>query len=61
MDHEYLPIGGHVGFIKAAQELMLGADNPVLKEKRVTHFLQRYCSFSFVGSHRSSSFWNRSS
>jgi len=35
MDHEYLPIGGHAGFNKAAQELMLGTDNPILKEKRV--------------------------
>jgi len=35
MDHEYLPIGGHAGFNKAAQELMLGAENPILKEKRV--------------------------
>jgi len=35
MDHEYLPIGGLAAFNKAAQELMLGSDNPALKENRV--------------------------
>jgi aspartate aminotransferase len=34
MDHEYLPIAGLASYNKACAELQLGADSPVLKEKR---------------------------
>eukprot|EP01119_Soliformovum_irregulare_P010006 TRINITY_DN2422_c0_g1_i1.p1 TRINITY_DN2422_c0_g1~~TRINITY_DN2422_c0_g1_i1.p1 ORF type:complete len:448 (-),score=138.35 TRINITY_DN2422_c0_g1_i1:166-1461(-) len=34
MDHEYAPIGGVPALAKVAQELQLGADSPVIKEKR---------------------------
>jgi aspartate aminotransferase len=35
LNHEYLPIAGLVDFTSAAQKLMLGADSPAVKEKRV--------------------------
>jgi aspartate/tyrosine/aromatic aminotransferase len=35
LDHEYLPIGGHAAFNKAAAQLLLGADSPVISEGRV--------------------------
>ena len=33
--HEYLPIAGIADFTTAAQKLMLGADSPAIKDKRV--------------------------
>jgi len=35
LDHEYLPIGGLAPFNKAAAQLLLGADSPVISEGRV--------------------------
>ncbi|KAF0531198.1 Aspartate aminotransferase [Gigaspora margarita] len=35
LDHEYLPITGLVSFKEASIKLILGADNPAIKEKRV--------------------------
>ena len=35
LNHEYLPIAGLADFTNAAQKLMLGADSPAIKEKRV--------------------------
>lgn len=35
MNHEYAPIAGIASFTSKAAELILGADNPALKEKRV--------------------------
>ena len=35
LNHEYLPIAGLAEFTSAAQKLMLGADSPAVKEKRV--------------------------
>lgn len=36
LNHEYLPIAGLAEFTAAAQKLMLGADSPAIKEKRVS-------------------------
>ncbi|KFY04674.1 hypothetical protein O988_00606 [Pseudogymnoascus sp. VKM F-3808] len=36
LNHEYLPIAGLPDFTSAAAKVMLGADSPALKEKRVT-------------------------
>lgn len=36
-NHEYLPIAGLAEFATASQKLVLGADSPALKEKRVSH------------------------
>jgi len=36
LNHEYLPIAGLPEFTTASQKLVLGADSPALKEKRVT-------------------------
>jgi aspartate aminotransferase len=36
LNHEYLPIAGLAEFTTASQKLVLGADSPALKEKRVT-------------------------
>ncbi|SLM40748.1 aspartate aminotransferase [Lasallia pustulata] len=36
LNHEYLPIAGLPDFTSAAQKLILGADSPAIKEKRVT-------------------------
>jgi len=36
LDHEYLPIAGHAGFIKVAASLALGEDNVNIREKRIT-------------------------
>lgn len=36
LNHEYLPIAGLADFTSASQKLILGADSPALKEKRVT-------------------------
>ena len=38
LNHEYLPITGLADFTTAAQKLILGADSPTIKDKRV-HFL----------------------
>ncbi|MCJ1468682.1 Aspartate aminotransferase, cytoplasmic [Pseudocyphellaria aurata] len=38
LNHEYLPISGLADFTSAAQKLILGADSPAIKEKRVTTF-----------------------
>lgn len=35
LNHEYLPIAGLAEFTTAAQKLILGADSPAIKEKRV--------------------------
>lgn len=35
LNHEYLPIAGLADFTMAAQKLILGADSPAIKEKRV--------------------------
>ncbi|KAF2489439.1 aspartate aminotransferase [Lophium mytilinum] len=35
-NHEYLPIAGLANFTSASQKLVLGADSPAIKEKRVT-------------------------
>lgn len=35
LNHEYLPIAGLADFTTAAQRLILGADSPAIKEKRV--------------------------
>lgn len=35
LNHEYLPIAGLADFTSAAQKLILGADSPAIKEKRV--------------------------
>lgn len=35
LNHEYLPIAGLAEFTNAAQKLILGADSPAIKEKRV--------------------------
>jgi len=35
LNHEYLPIAGLPEFTTASQKLVLGADSPALKEKRV--------------------------
>ena len=44
LNHEYLPIAGLVEFTSAAQKLILGADSPAIKEKRVT--LSQYRHFT---------------
>lgn len=36
LNHEYLPIAGLAEFTAAAQKLMLGAESPAIKEKRVS-------------------------
>lgn len=36
LNHEYLPIAGLPEFTSAAAKVMLGADSPAIKEKRVT-------------------------
>ncbi|XTI87862.1 PLP-dependent transferase [Cenococcum geophilum] len=36
LNHEYLPIAGLPDFTSASQKLILGADSPAIKEKRVT-------------------------
>jgi len=36
LNHEYLPIAGLANFTSASQKLILGADSPAIKEKRVT-------------------------
>jgi aspartate aminotransferase len=36
LNHEYAPIAGVANFTSKAAELMLGADSPAIKEKRVT-------------------------
>ncbi|KAF2731665.1 aspartate aminotransferase [Polyplosphaeria fusca] len=36
LNHEYLPIAGLADFTSASQKLVLGADSPAIKEKRVT-------------------------
>ncbi|KAL8670876.1 MAG: hypothetical protein Q9168_004607 [Polycauliona sp. 1 TL-2023] len=38
LNHEYLPIAGLADFTSAAQKLMLGAESPAIKDKRVTSF-----------------------
>ncbi|KAL8707109.1 MAG: hypothetical protein Q9220_007807 [cf. Caloplaca sp. 1 TL-2023] len=38
LNHEYLPIAGLADFTSAAQKLVLGANSPAIKEKRVTSF-----------------------
>ena len=38
LNHEYLPIAGLPDFTSASQKLMLGADSPAIKEKRVCTF-----------------------
>ncbi|KAL8821241.1 MAG: hypothetical protein Q9191_007350 [Dirinaria sp. TL-2023a] len=38
LNHEYLPIAGLADFTNAAQKLILGADSPAIREKRVTSF-----------------------
>lgn len=35
LNHEYLPIAGLADFTTAAQKLILGADSPAVKDKRV--------------------------
>ena len=35
LNHEYLPIAGLPDFTNASQKLILGADSPAIKEKRV--------------------------
>jgi len=35
LNHEYLPIAGLPDFTDASQKLILGADSPAIKEKRV--------------------------
>ncbi|KAL9628661.1 MAG: hypothetical protein Q9164_007185 [Protoblastenia rupestris] len=35
LNHEYLPIAGLADFTTAARKLILGADSPAIKEKRV--------------------------
>ena len=35
LNHEYLPIAGLAEFTSAAQKLMLGAESPAIKDKRV--------------------------
>jgi aspartate aminotransferase len=35
LNHEYLPIAGLPEFTSASQKLLLGADSPAIKEKRV--------------------------
>ena len=35
LNHEYLPISGLAEFTSAAQKLILGANSPAIKEKRV--------------------------
>ncbi|KAL2047031.1 hypothetical protein N7G274_001049 [Stereocaulon virgatum] len=38
LNHEYLPIAGLTDFTSAAQKLILGAESPAIKEKRVVTF-----------------------
>jgi aspartate aminotransferase, cytoplasmic len=38
LNHEYLPIAGLPDFTCASQKLILGADSPAIKEKRVCTF-----------------------
>ncbi|KAL9127123.1 MAG: hypothetical protein Q9217_003949 [Psora testacea] len=38
LNHEYLPIAGLADFTTAAQKLILGADSPVIQEKRAVSF-----------------------
>ena len=35
LNHEYLSIGGLADFTSAAQKLIVGADSPAIREKRV--------------------------
>jgi len=35
LKQEYLPIEGHAGFIKAVQNLVFGAEHPLLKDGKV--------------------------
>jgi aspartate aminotransferase len=37
---QYLPIEGLAAFNKATAELLLGADNPVIKQQRVNPHVQ---------------------
>lgn len=39
LNHEYLPIAGLADFTSAAQKLIIGADSPAIKEKRVRSIL----------------------
>lgn len=39
---QYLPIEGLATFNKATAELLLGADNPAIKEQRVCHRIGKY-------------------
>ena len=41
LNHEYLPIAGLAEFTTAAQKLILGADSPAIKEKRVIRPLRK--------------------
>ena len=41
LNHEYLPIAGLADFTTAAQKLILGADSPAIKDKRVHLQIQR--------------------
>jgi aspartate/tyrosine/aromatic aminotransferase len=36
LNHEYLPIAGLPDFTTASQKLVIGGDNPAIKEKRVS-------------------------
>ena len=53
---QYLPIEGLAAFNKATAELLLGADNPVIKENRVTASTlfnpddNVFCEFIVLGS-----------
>ncbi|ERF69357.1 hypothetical protein EPUS_08830 [Endocarpon pusillum Z07020] len=38
LNHEYLPIAGLADFTTASQKLVLGADSPAIREKRVVSF-----------------------
>ena len=45
LNHEYLPIAGLADFTNAAQKLILGANSPAIKEKRVGPALAAISSF----------------
>jgi len=42
---QYLPIEGLAAFNKATADLLLGADNPAIKQQRVCSWFRKYRSF----------------
>lgn len=58
MDHEYLPIVGHVEFNKLARNLLLGEDNVAIKDGRVCLPACVWIAESALGCHRPGPVWH---